>query len=192
MRRSWGSPLWCCIRGRHTTSSEQQGLRRIVQALDEVHAQTRDMGASCLLETTAGQGSNLGYRFEQLAAILEGVRDPDRLGVCVDTCHVFAAGYPLATRAEYRQTMRQLDLIVGLQLVKAIHLNDSKTPAGARRDRHEHIGQGYLGTEPFRYLLNDRRFRKVPMYLETPKGKRGRRDWDQINLQTLRGLIGTT
>jgi deoxyribonuclease-4 len=175
--------------GAYTTSSEEQGLNRIVQALDEVHAQTSGLGANCLLETTAGQGSNLGHRFEHLAAIMDGVQQPERLGVCLDTCHLFAAGYPLATKTEYRRTIRQLETTVGVAAVRAIHLNDSKMPAGSRRDRHEHIGRGHLGLEPFRYLLNDRRFRRVPMYLETPKGKSGSRDWDEINLQALRSLI---
>ncbi len=176
--------------GAYTTSSEELGLRRICQGLDEVHRQTRGAGADCLLETTAGQGSHLGHRFEHLAIILDGVQEPERLGVCVDTCHIFAAGYPLAPRREYLRTMRQLDQTVGLPLVRAIHLNDSKMPAGSRRDRHEHIGKGCLGLEPFRHLMNDRRLRKIPMYLETPKGKTGRRDWDQVNLQTLRDLAG--
>jgi deoxyribonuclease-4 len=174
--------------GAYTTSTEQQGFKRIIQALDEVHAQTRGWKSNGLLETTAGQGSNLGHRFEHLAIILDGVQEPDRLGVCLDTCHLFAAGYSLSPRTEYRRTIRQLETTVGIDLVQAIHLNDSKTPAGSRRDRHEHIGRGYLGLEPFRYLLNDRRFRRVPMYLETPKGKMGNRDWDKINLQTLRSL----
>ena len=175
--------------GAYTTSTEPQGLKRIIQALDEVHRQTRGEGARGLLETTAGQGSNLGHRFEHLATILDGVQAPERLGVCLDTCHLFAAGYPLAPRTEYRRTMRQLETTVGIDAVQAIHLNDSKMPAGSRRDRHEHIGRGHLGLEPFRYLLNDRRFRRVPMYLETPKGETGNRDWDTINLQTLRSLI---
>lgn len=174
--------------GAYTTSSEALGLQRILQALDEVHGQTRDDSANCLLETTAGQGSHLGYRFEQLATVLAGVRDPDRLGVCLDTCHMFAAGYALAPAAQYGRTMRQLEQTVGRSCVRAIHVNDSRMPAGSRRDRHAHIGRGEMGLEPFRLLLQDRRFRGVPMYLETPKGRQGRRDWDQINLQTLRAL----
>jgi deoxyribonuclease-4 len=142
------------------------------------------------LETTAGQGSCLGWKFEHLATILDKTADPDRVGVCVDTCHIFAAGYPLGTEAEYRGTMRALAATVGLAKVRAFHLNDSKKPLGSRVDRHEHIGEGFLGLEPFRHLLNDRRFRKIPMYLETPKGERDGEKLDAINLATLRALVG--
>ena len=143
-----------------------------------------------LLETTAGQGTNLGWRFEQLAAILAAVGDPDRVGICFDTCHVFAAGYPLGTTKEYRATIRDFDQRIGLKLLKAFHLNDSKRELGSRVDRHEHIGRGAMGKEPFRLLVNDRRFVRTPMYLETPKGKNGRgTDWDVANLRVLRRLI---
>ncbi|MBX9791635.1 MAG: deoxyribonuclease IV [Pirellulales bacterium] len=175
--------------GAFTTSSEEVGLRRVVQALDEVHAQTRGLTARCLLETTAGQGSCLGWRFEHLATILDGVREPERLGVCVDTCHIFAAGYPLADPRDYQATIAELDRIVGLSRVKAFHLNDSIKGLGSRVDRHAHIGEGALGLEPFRHLLNDPRFADVPMYLETPKGARDGEDLDVINLRTLRGLL---
>ena len=183
-----GIPYVVMHPGAFTTSSEEAGLRRVVQALDEVHAQTRGLSARCLLETTAGQGSCLGWRFEHLATIIDGVRDPQRLGVCVDTCHIFAAGYPLADPRDYRATMSQLDRIVGLSLVKAFHLNDSVKGLGSRVDRHAHIGEGALGLEPFRHLMNDPRFASVPMYLETPKGSRDGEDLDVINLRTLRGL----
>ncbi len=175
--------------GAYTTSSEARGLQRIIRALDEVHRQTGDVPTQCLLETTAGQGTSIGWRFEQLAAILDGVKDPDRLGVCFDTCHVFAAGYPMGAKREYLATMRALNRTVGLKRIKAFHLNDSRRPLGSRVDRHAHIGHGQLGLEPFGHLLNDRRFRKIPMYLETPKGEQDGVDWDAINLKTLRGLI---
>jgi deoxyribonuclease-4 len=175
--------------GASLDSGEEQGLRRIVAALDDIHAETRGVKAKILLETTAGQGSCLGCRFEHLATILNGVREPERLGVCVDTCHIFAAGYPLGTTDEYRETMEQFATIVGLEQVKAFHLNDSKRELGSRVDRHEHIGQGRLGLEPFRHLLNDARFEHVPMYLETPKGVVDGEELDVMNLRTLRGLI---
>jgi deoxyribonuclease-4 len=187
-----GIPYVVTHPGAFTTSSEEVGLARVIAALDEVHAQTRGIAAQCLLENTAGQGSCLGCRFEHLATILDGVKDPERLGVCIDTCHTFAAGYPLGTKKEYQATMRSLDKTVGLTMVKAFHLNDSKRELGSRVDRHEHIGQGKLGLEPFRLLLNDRRFRRIPMYLETPKGKEGSIELDVVNLATLRGLIGRT
>ena len=184
-----GIPYVVTHPGAYTTSSEEAGLAAIARALDEVHRQTRGIGAQCLLETTAGQGSNLGWRFEHLAAVLDGVRDPDRLGVCFDTCHVFAAGYPMGTEKEYKTTMRALNKTVGVKLIRAFHLNDSLRPLGSRVDRHARIGRGEMGKEPFRFLLNDRRFRRVPMYLETPKGEEKGKNLDTINLRTLRRLI---
>lgn len=175
--------------GASLETSQRQGLARIARALDEVHDQTRGLRVRALLETTAGQGSSLGWRFEHLADILAGVRDPERLGVCVDTCHIFAAGYPLGTLRDYRATMNRLAAVVGLDRVKAIHLNDSKRELGSRVDRHEHIGAGRLGLRPFQYLLNDPRFSHVPMYLETPKGMKDGKDLDVMNLTTLRGLV---
>jgi len=175
--------------GSYISGTEAAGLKRVVLALNAVHRQTRGIAAECLLETTAGQGTSLGCRFEHLAAILDGVKEPDRLGVCFDTCHVFAAGYPLATMREYRATMRQFNQLIGLARIKAFHLNDSKRPLGSRVDRHEHIGRGLLGLESFRRLLRDRRFRKTPMYLETPKGREDGENLDAVNLRTLRGLI---
>jgi deoxyribonuclease-4 len=140
-----------------------------------------------LLETTAGQGSNLGWRFEQFAAILDRLREPDRLGFCFDTCHVFAAGYPLSHEDDYRATMGEFDRLLGLDRIKAFHLNDSQRPLGSRIDRHAHIGRGRLGLTPFRLLLADPRFQGTPMYLETPKGQAAGKDWDAINLRALRG-----
>ncbi len=184
-----GIPYVVAHPGAFTTSSEAEGLARIAKALDEVHGQTPKCQAMCLLETTAGQGSNLGAKFEHLAAIINKAQDPDRLGVCVDTCHIFAAGYPLDTPKNYKSTIKELDSIVGLDKVKAFHLNDSLKDLGSHVDRHAHIGRGKMGLEPFRNLLNDRRFKKVPMYLETAKGEEDGEDLDVINLRVLRGLI---
>ena len=175
--------------GAHVDSGEEVGLRRVAESLDEVHARCKGFHVMVLLELTAGQGSTLGHRFEHLAEILKLVRDPDRLGVCLDTCHVFAAGYPLAPEADYRDTFKQFDRIIGLNKLKAFHVNDSKKPQGSRVDRHAHIGQGCLGLEPFRLLVNDRRFRKHPMVLETPKESDDGTDMDTINLNVLRGLV---
>lgn len=172
--------------GAYTTANEPEGLQRLIEAIDEVHARTADIPTECLLETTAGQGTALGWRFEQLAEVLGAVRDPDRLGFCFDTCHVFAAGYPLAPKKAYLATLRTFDRLVGLHRIRAFHLNDSRRELGSRVDRHEHIGRGKLGPQPFRLLLADRRFRRVPMYLETPKGWRNGTDWDVVNLRTLR------
>lgn len=185
-----GVPYVVAHPGSYTTADEEFGLARIAAGLDEVHRRHDADGAQCLLETTAGQGTNLGHRFEHLAAIIEQVAEPDRLGVCFDTCHVFAAGYPLAERKDYLATMRELDNVIGLERLKAFHLNDSKKPLGSRVDRHEHIGQGCLGVEPFRHLMNDRRFRQTPMYLETPKGENeDGENWDVVNLRVLRDLV---
>lgn len=175
--------------GAYTTSSLPLGIARVVQALDEIHGQTRGGSVQCLLETTAGQGTCVGWRFEHLAEILGRVKDPERLGVCVDTCHVFAAGYPLHSKEDYRKTMTALEATVGLRQVKAFHLNDSKKDCGSRVDRHAHIGQGRIGLEAFRLLVNDRRFVGIPMYLETPKGMEDGVDWDVRNLGVLRGLV---
>ena len=185
-----GIPYVVTHPGAFTTASEAAGLRNIVRAVDEIHAQSRGLSARCLLETTAGQGMSLGWRFEQMAAILDGVKEPDRLGFCFDTCHVFAAGYPLSPEKAYQATMAEFDRLLGLDRINAFHLNDSRRALGSRIDRHEHIGRGALGIEPFRLLLADPRFRHVPMYLETPKGEENGEDWDAVNLRLLRGLAG--
>jgi deoxyribonuclease-4 len=142
-----------------------------------------------LLETTAGQGSTLGHRFEHLARILSLVSAPERLGVCLDTCHVFAAGYALSSEAEYRATFKAFDKLIGLARLKLFHVNDSKKPLGSRVDRHEHLGQGYVGLEAFRLLVNDRRFRGRPMILETPKVDSSGQEMDRVNLRTLQNLV---
>ena len=175
--------------GSFVDSTEEEGLRRIVRAIDEVQHRTAGVTTELWLETTAGQGSSLGHRFEHLATILNGVRAPERLGVCVDSCHIFAAGYPLQKKADYAATFDAFDRIVGIELIRAFHLNDSKKPLGSRVDRHAHIGEGCLGLEPFRHILNDPRFRETPMYLETEKGERDGEDLDAINLRTLRSLL---
>ena len=174
--------------GSFVTSSEEEGLQRIVTGIDEAHRRTKGFRCQYWLETTAGQGSNLGHRFEQIAAILDRVQETARLGVCVDTCHIFAAGYPLQTPQEYAATIEEFDQIIGIDRVRAWHLNDSKKPLGSRVDRHEHIGEGFLGLEPFRHLVNDVRFAQLPMYLETEKGERDGVNLDAMNLATLNSL----
>jgi len=187
-----GIPAVVIHPGSYTTSSEAAGLAQITRALDQVAVATQGADVVCLLETTAGQGSNLGHRFEHLAKLLSSVQAPERFAVCLDTCHVFAAGYPLATAADYRSTMEQLQQTIGLERVRAIHLNDSQQGCGSRKDRHAHIGHGQMGLEPFRRLLNDEHFARVPMYLETPKEACGDEAWDQVNLRTLRALVPPT
>jgi len=175
--------------GAHVGIGEETGLANVARAIDEVHARRPDDKVKVLLELTAGQGSCLGCRFEHLASILEQVRDPNRLGVCLDTCHVFAAGYAFGTAQEYAAMMDEFDRVIGLKRLKLFHLNDSKKPCGSRVDRHEHIGRGHIGLEPFRRIVNDPRFRKTPMILETPKEDGDGTEMDPVNLATLRGLI---
>jgi len=155
-------------------------------ALDRARMETPGCDVKVLLENTAGQGTNLGSTWEQLAALLTLVSDNGWLGVCFDTCHAFAAGYELRTRAGYEATWRVVDDLIGLERVEVIHLNDAKGDLGSRLDRHEHIGRGTMGLEPFRMLLNDDRFSDLPMLLETPK-RPGRND-DEENLRVLRAL----
>jgi len=173
--------------GAHLGCGEEAGLRRIAQGLDEVGELARDSGVEVLLENTAGQGTSLGCRFEQLATLLHLVDDDSWLGTCFDTCHAFAAGYELRTPSGYDRTWGELDSLVGLERVKVIHLNDALGDLGSRLDRHQHIGQGTLGLEPFRMLLNDDRFQGLPMLLETPKGASGLEDRE--NMRVLHGLM---
>lgn len=175
--------------GSYVDSSEEAGLARIVKAFDEIHRRTAGFRVGTWLEVTAGQGTNLGYKFEHLAAIIQSASQPERFGVCLDTCHLFAAGYGLKTKREYDGTMQALDDLVGLERLRAFHLNDSKKDQGSRVDRHEHIGEGCLGLEPFRFVLNDPRFQHLPMYLETKKEKRDGEEMDVVNLRTLRSLL---
>ena len=175
--------------GSFTTSTEEEGLEKIAKSLDEVHSRLPNATSQCLLENTAGQGSNLGNQFEHLQAIIERVESPERLGVCFDTCHAFAAGYAMAEKSEYQATMAKIENTIGTDRIKAFHLNDSKKPFGSRKDRHEAIGKGEMGIEPFRNLLNDDRFKNVPMYMETPKESSNGVEWDIANLATLRSLI---
>ena len=175
--------------GSFTTTDEETGLQRIIAALNQVHEQTSDLDSFPLLENTAGQGSNLGWDFKHLGEIIRGVDDPDRLGVCIDTCHAFAAGYEMDTEKNYEATINKMKSGFGIRRIRAFHLNDSKKPFGSRVDRHQHIGEGEMGIEPFRLLLNDKRFAKIPMYLETEKGDRDGEDFDMMNLRVLRSLI---
>ena len=175
--------------GAHVGSGEEAGLKRVAQGIDETHGRCPNFHVRILLETTAGQGTSLGCRFEHLAQILGMIEEPERLGVCLDTCHVFAAGYALAPQAAYRKTMREFDKLIGLDRLEAFHLNDSMKPLGSRVDRHAHIGRGCLGLEPFRLLVNDRRFRNRPMVLETPKEDEKEGDMDAVNLRTLLELV---
>jgi deoxyribonuclease IV len=173
--------------GAHMGSGEATGLARIIAALDRCHAATSGYRTLTLVENTAGQGTALGYTFEQLAAILAGVREPERVGFCFDTCHSLAAGYDLRTPETYAETMGQFDRLVGLHRLRCFHFNDSKKGLGSRVDRHDHIGTGELGLAPFGFILNDARFADTPKILETPKSEDMHEDVE--NLRVLRGLL---
>jgi deoxyribonuclease-4 len=182
--------------GSYTTGTEKEGLRAIGRGLTGLLRARPRHRVKILLEHTAGQGTNLGHRFEHLAAILEHAGGTSRIGVCLDTCHLLTAGYDLCTAEGYTATFAEFHRLVGLDRLRVFHLNDSKKPCGSRIDRHEHIGKGCLGLEPFRMLLNDPRFSDLAMLLETPKldtpesRRRGDVDpWDARNLRTLRTLI---
>ncbi len=174
--------------GSHVGSGEEAGLEKVAAALDEVLASRPDCPVTILLETTAGQGSSLGAKFEHLAELLETVKEPKRLGVCLDTCHVFAAGYALGTDAEYDATFQEFDRVIGLKWLKLFHVNDSVKPLGSRVDRHAGLGLGKIGLGAFRRLVADPRFAKKPMILETPKEADDGTEMDPVNLGILRSF----
>jgi deoxyribonuclease-4 len=172
--------------GAHLGTGEEAGLEKIARSIDRVFAKIPKVKTKIALETTAGQGSCLGEKFEHLGYIIENVREPERLCVCLDTAHVFAAGYEIGHEAGIKRTFREFDRVIGLDRLAAIHVNDSKTSRGSRVDRHEHIGKGKIGLAVFRFIMRERRFRKIPKVLETPKGKDLAEDVE--NLKTLRKL----
>lgn len=182
-----GVPFLVTHPGSFVKSTEEEGIRRVSDALNRIHADLPGYQVMTLLETTAGQGSHLGHRFEQLAAITAGIAEAERVGYCLDTCHVFAAGYDIRTPEGYAETMEQFDQLLGLQTLKALHLNDSKKGLGSRVDRHEHIGEGEIGLEGFRNVVTDARLRGLPGLLETPKGDDLAEDVE--NLARLRSLL---
>jgi deoxyribonuclease IV len=172
--------------GAHLGAGEEAGLKKIVDSVDEVFRRIPKVKTKIALEITAGQGSCIGHRFEHLAQIIANVREPVRLRVCLDTAHLFAAGYDIGSDSGVRQTFREFDRVIGRNRLVAIHVNDSKTGRGSRVDRHEHIGKGRIGLDAFRFIMRSARFRKIPKVLETPKGKD--LGEDVINLRTLRRL----
>jgi deoxyribonuclease IV len=183
-----GIPYIVTHPGAHTGSGEETGLAREAVALNRIFEAGVGGSTMVLLETTAGQGSALGNRFEHLARLFELVPHHERMAVCVDTCHIFAAGYDIRDAASYQATFAEFDRIVGLNRIKCFHLNDSQKDLGSRVDRHSHIGQGCIGLEGFRLLVNDPRFADLPMIIETPKGDDMAEDVQ--NLSLLRSLVG--
>ncbi len=185
-----GVPYLVLHPGAHMGEGVAAGIERIATGLDQVHARTEAKATQFLLETTAGQGSSIGCEIEHLGRIMQSVKAPGRLGVCVDTCHVFAAGYDIRTADGYGHLTAELERYVGLKRIKCIHVNDSQRPCGSRVDRHDAIGKGKIGKAGFRHLVNDARLAGVPRVLETPKGTDGRgTDLDRVNLKRLRALV---
>ncbi len=172
--------------GSHVGAGEDEGIKQIAESLNIIHEETRGYRVKSVLETTAGQGTAIGYRFEQLRRIIDLVVESDRMAVCMDTCHVFAAGYDISTERGYEKAFEEFDAIIGLGRLVAFHVNDSKRELGSRVDRHDHIGKGKIGKTGFRLLMNDDRFRAIPKILETPKGPEMKEDVK--NMRTLRKM----
>lgn len=173
--------------GSHLGAGEDDGIKLITESINIVHDKTKGYKVSSMLETTAGQGSAIGYRFEQLQKIIDLVEQKERMTVCIDTAHVFTAGYDIKNPMNFKKVIKEFDDIIGLERLKCFHMNDSKKELGSRVDRHEHIGKGFIGTEGFSNIMNDERLREIPKILETPKGKDQLEDLE--NLKVLRGLI---
>ncbi len=173
--------------GAHGGMGEREGIKIIAESINLAHAATKGFKVGSMLELTAGQGTNIGYKFEHIAEIIELVEEKERMSVCVDTAHIFAAGYDFRTPEAYEKTMRNFDEIIGLNKLRCFHMNDSKKELGSRVDRHEHIGKGFIGLRGFANIMNDKRLEKIPKILETPKGKEQLEDVE--NLKVLRSLI---
>lgn len=168
--------------GSHLGEGEEKGLKKIAETLNRLHYETKNCKVISLLETTAGQGTNLGYSFEQLRQIIDQIENKERIGVCVDTCHIFAAGYDIRDRKNYLKTMKHFDEIIGFDYLKLFHLNDCKSAFGSRVDRHDHIGKGNIGLDAFSFIMNDKRFKKIPKILETPKSKDLHEDIENLGI----------
>jgi len=175
--------------GAHNDKGEDAGLARLIDGLNEVRSRCPELSVKVLLETTAGQGSCLGARFEHFQRILNGVRDPSWLGVCLDTCHIFAAGYPISSPEDYGNTFNEFGRTIGFEHLKLFHVNDSVPGLGSRVDRHANLGQGQIGIDFFERLVNDPRFSELPMILETPKEDASGGEMDPVNLAILRRFL---
>jgi deoxyribonuclease-4 len=173
--------------GAHLGAGEKDGIKLIAESLNLAHDKTKEYKVSSMLEATAGQGTAIGYRFEQLQKIIELVEHKERMSVCIDTVHVFAAGYDIKNPKEYKKVIKAFDEIIGLDRLKCFHMNDSKKELGSRVDRHEHIGKGFIGLDGFSNIMNDRRLKNIPKILETPKGKEQLEDLE--NIAALKKLI---
>lgn len=185
--RLLGIPYFVFHPGSHVGQGEQTGLEIIAESLNMLHERTKGYRVKSVVEVTAGQGSNLGYRFEQIRSLIDMIENKKRMGVCIDTCHLFAAGYDVANEKGYEKTFEEFDNIIGLKRLMVIHLNDSKGILGSRLDRHEHIGKGNIGDIGFSLLMNDKRLNGIPKILETPKGNDMKED--MMNLNRLKGYV---
>lgn len=185
--KTLGIPYLVTHPGSHRGSGEAAGLKKVAEAINILHNRSSSFKMMILIETTAGQGTSLGYSFEHIRHLFDLVKESDKIGVCLDTCHIFAAGYDIRDQDSYFKTMAEFDRIVGMREIRLFHLNDSCKGVSSRVDRHQHIGKGEVGIEGFRLIMNDRRFSDIPKVLETPKGED--MEEDVINLKTLRGLI---
>ena len=173
--------------GAHGGAGEDEGIKLVIESLNIVHENTKGFTVKSVVEATAGQGTAIGHRFEHLEKIINGVEEPKRMAVCIDTCHIFAAGYEIRNEAAYEKTFKEFDDIVGIARLAAFHFNDSKKELGMHVDRHEHIGKGKIGVEGFSLLINDERFAALPKILETPKSEDLHEDVE--NLRVLRSLV---
>jgi deoxyribonuclease IV len=168
--------------GAHGGAGEEDGIKKVIESLNFAHEKTNGFKVLSVVETSAGQGTAVGYKFEHLEKIVNGVDNPQRMAVCVDTCHIFAAGYDIRTEENYEATFREFDNIIGLHRLAAFHFNDSKKEFGSHGDRHEHIGKGMIGVTGFSFLMNDARFSSTPKILETPKSKDLHEDVENLNV----------
>lgn len=174
--------------GSHVGQGEEEGIKLIAESINLTHSETKGYKTKSMLEATAGQGTALGYKFEQLRKIIDLVDEPERMSVCIDTCHIFAAGYNIRDPKEYKKVIKEFDDIIGLERLQCIHMNDSKKDLGSKVDRHEHIGKGFIGIEGFTNIMNDKKLEKVPKVLETPKDKEQKEDLE--NIRVLLSLVG--
>ncbi len=181
-----GLPYLIMHPGSHVGSGEEAGLQKVAESFNTLFDMASGFKVKALIETTAGQGTNLGYSFEHLRTIYDAVKQNDRLGYCYDTCHTFVAGYDITTKAAYEKTMSGFDSLLGIENLLCFHFNDAKKGLGSKVDRHEHIGEGTLGDAPFKFIMQDERFAAVPKILETPKEKDV--DRDAMALEKLRGF----
>ena len=180
-----GIPWVVTHMGAHLNTGEDAGLETLIGSIRRLLQESEGMGAGVALETTAGQGTGLGHTFEQLARVVDGVGVSDRVGVCLDTCHIHAAGYDIVTEPGYEETLARFDALIGLDRLKIIHCNDAKKPRGSRVDRHEHLGQGEIGMATFARIVNDPRLRHIPLIVETPQAE----TMHQANVAALWGLL---